>query len=149
MNYILVELEHGTYIRKWENIAFLHNNLCGFPLTFSYLHDSSCFGSLQHQAQVIFSSRTCWCKEATRDHEVLNTRAFIVSCHHNGDRTRWYKAIFATKSIGTYSPYDAFPQWNLSELDADIEAQMYRCKITKIILEKPWNIAYANFNEIW
>ena len=119
MNYILVELKHSTYIRKWENIAFLHNNLCGFPLTFSYLHDSSCFGSLQHQAQVIFSSRTCWCKEATRDHEVLNTRAFIVSCHHNGDRTRRYKAIFATKLIGAYSPYDVFTQSNLSELDTD------------------------------
>ena len=143
MNYILVELECSTYIRKREDIALLCNNLCRFLPTFLYLYDSPCFGSFQHQAYMIFSGRTCWCKEVTGDHEVLNTRAFIMSCHRNGDRTRWYRAIFATKLIGAHSPYNMFTQWYLSEPNTDIEAQMYGCKIAEIILEKPWNTAYA------
>ena len=66
-----------------------------------------------------------------------------------GQSLQWCRAIFAAKSIGAHSLYDMFTQWYLSEPDTDIETQMYWCKITEIILEKPWNTAYASLNNIW
>ena len=78
-------LQCGTNISK-SKFTFISDHFLQFLSTFFYAQNPARFGPPYHQTWLISSDRVCWLEAISRDGQMLNGRACIVSSYCDANR---------------------------------------------------------------
>ena len=114
-------LRCSTNISK-SKFTFIGDHSLQFLSTFFYVQNPARFGPPYYQARLISSDRVCWLEAISRDRQMLNGRACIVSSYCDANRAGWCQTILITEWIWVFGPYHTPVETDLGEPSTNIKS---------------------------